>query len=292
MTVHVVVPTFRESGLVGPFLQSWDDVSSVDLRLHVINGNPGDETSTLLAEWQGRHPLTEHRGHPDLFWTGLVALGLREVSRVAGEGDFFLLTNIDVRPLGDPLESILTKVPSPSQHQVAIPVTVGEGKVTSSAVVVRSWALSLNRHLGEDQEIGELPFEACLEATYLPTRFLLVPVKALSEGHFPDEEICRITAPTTNTRTGSVASATLPFFLREPMPPSSRRTRASTPFSQKPRSGRDWPRPGTSNVPTTCATASASCGSFIRRRHFSRGFALISPRSSSRSPSGGGSSAA
>ena len=187
MTVHVVVPTFRESGLVGPFLQSWDGVCSADLRLHVVNGNPGDETSTRLAEWQGRHPVNEHRGHPDLFWTGLVALGLREVSRVAGEGDFFLLTNIDVRPVGDPIESILTKVPSPSQHQVAIPVTGGEGKMTSSAVVVRSWALSLNRHLGEGQELGELPLDACLEATYLPTRFLLVPVKALREGHFPDE---------------------------------------------------------------------------------------------------------
>jgi hypothetical protein len=66
-------------------------------------------------------------------------------------------------------------------------VTGGAGKVTSSAVVVRSWALSLNRHLGEGQELGELPIDACLEATYLPTRFLLVPVKALREGHFPAE---------------------------------------------------------------------------------------------------------
>lgn len=187
MTVHVVVPTFRESGLVGPFLESWDRVCSVELRLHVVNGNPGDETSTLLAEWQGCHSVTEHRGHPDLFWTGLVALGLREVDAAAVEGDFFLLTNIDVRPVGDPFEAILAKVPSPERHQVAIPVVGGAGKVTSSAVVVRSWALSLNRHLGEGQELGELPVDACLEATYLPTRFLLVPVKALREGHFPAE---------------------------------------------------------------------------------------------------------
>jgi hypothetical protein len=188
MTVHVVVPTFRESGLVGPFLESWDRVCSVEVRLHVVNGNPGDETSTLLAEWQGRHSVTEHHGHPDLFWTGLVALGLRAVESIAAEEDFFLLTNIDVRPVGDPFDVILINVPSPERHQVAIPVTGGEGMVTSSAVVVRSWALSLNRHLGEGQELGELPVDACLEATYLPTRFLLVPVQALREGHFPDEE--------------------------------------------------------------------------------------------------------
>ncbi|MBL9157838.1 MAG: hypothetical protein JNJ70_10220 [Verrucomicrobiales bacterium] len=187
MTVHVVVPTFRESGLVGPFLESWDGVRSVDLALHVVNGNPDDETSTLLSEWQGRHSVTEHRGHPGLFWTGLVALGLREVARVAGEGDFFLITNIDVRPAGDPLSAILAQVPSPEGHQVAIPVTGSGGKVSSSAVVVRSWALSLNRHLGEGQTLDEMPRDACLAATYLPTRFLLVPAKALSEGLFPDE---------------------------------------------------------------------------------------------------------
>lgn len=188
MTVHVVVPTFRESGLVGPFLKSWDRVCSTELRFHVVNGNPGDETSNLLAEWQGRHSVTEHQGNPDLYWTGLVALGLRDVDAAAAEGDFFLLTNIDVRPVGDPLEAILTKVPSPERHQVAIPVTGGEGRVTSSAVVVRSWALSLNRHLGEGQALGDLPVDACLGATYLPTRFLLVPLKALREGHFPAEE--------------------------------------------------------------------------------------------------------
>ncbi len=187
MAVHVVVPTFRESGLVGPFLESWDQVRSVEVHLHVINGNPGDETSSFLAEWQGRHSVTEHHGRPDLFWTGLVALGLRQVDAVAAEGDFFVLTNIDVRPVLDPFEAILTKVESPGRHQIAIPVAGGSGRVTSSAVVVRSWALSLNRHLGEGQELGDLPVDVCLEATYLPTRFLLVPVKALREGHFPAE---------------------------------------------------------------------------------------------------------
>ncbi|MCB1202760.1 MAG: hypothetical protein KDN18_00760 [Verrucomicrobiae bacterium] len=187
MTVHVVVPTFRESHLVGPFLERWSSVKSTPLRLHMVNGNPGDETSELIREWSTRLDVTEHAGHPGLYWTGLVALGLRHVSEIAGGEDVFLLTNIDVRPLGDPLAAIFAAVPDWRRHQVAIPVAWASGRVTSSAVVVRSWALSLNRHLGEGQPIGELPENAILPATYLPTRFLLVPVKALHEGIFPDE---------------------------------------------------------------------------------------------------------
>lgn len=187
MTVHVVVPTFRESHLAGPFLESWSAIRSVPLQLHVVNGNPGDETSGLLRDWAGRIDVTEHAGHPGLYWTGLVALGLRRVAEIAGEGDAFLLTNIDVRPHGDPLASIFAGVSDWERHQVAIPVAWASGRVTSSAVEVRSWALSLNRHLGEGLQLEDLPEKATLPATYLPTRFLLVPVKALHEGILPDE---------------------------------------------------------------------------------------------------------
>lgn len=187
MTVHVVVPTFRESRLVGAFLESWSAITSRPVRVHVVNGNPGDETSGLLRDWAPRLDVTEHPGHPGLYWTGLVALGLRHVAEIAGEGDAFLLTNIDVRPQGDPLASIFAGVRDWERHQVAIPVAWSSGRVTSSAVVVRSWAFSLNRHLGEGQQLVDLPGNATLAATYLPTRFLLVPVKALREGVFPDE---------------------------------------------------------------------------------------------------------
>lgn len=187
MTVHVVVPTFREPELADSFLSAWAAVVGGPYRLYVVNGSPGDETSGIVERWKARLGVEEVSGHDGLFWTGLVRLGLERVAAAAEVGDRFLLTNIDVRPDPGAVRAILEQVPDSGRLQVAVPVVShGGGTVVSSAVVVRSWWLSLNRHLGEGLDPVALPEDACLEATYLPTRFLLGPVKALREGLLPD----------------------------------------------------------------------------------------------------------
>lgn len=184
--VHVVAPTFRESGLVPAFLEAWSRVEGAELRIWLVNANPGDETSELVAEWQQRLPVSEIPAHPDLFWSGLTAMGLREIAAVAEESDFVLITNVDVRPLPENLERVFAKVPDPNQVQVAIPVVGDSGTILSAGVRVRSWPLSLNVHLGEGLSPAEFSVEGVLPATYLPTRFLLLPATAVRRGHFPD----------------------------------------------------------------------------------------------------------
>lgn len=186
MKVHVVAPTFREADLVARFLERWS-ACSVGIRLVLVNGDPGDRTSAVVSDWGSRLDLVEIAGRPDLYWSGLCCLGLRAVAETAEEGDFFLLTNVDVRPEGDPLRDIFADVGGLERRQVAIPVVGGTGTIVSAGVSVRSWCLSLNRHIGEGMRAGELPPSVCIPATYLPTRFLLVPVKALRDGCFPDE---------------------------------------------------------------------------------------------------------
>jgi len=188
MKIHVVVPTFREPELADSFLSAWSKVEVGPFRIIVVNGNPGDRTSEVVGSWRGSLDVEEIAGHADLFWTGLVNLGLKRVAGEAESGDRFLLTNIDVRPEEGTVRSILDGVGESGRSQVAVPVVSSDrGTVVSSGVVVRSWSLSLNRHLGEGMKSVDLPAADCLEATYLPTRFLLCPVEVLHDGLFPDE---------------------------------------------------------------------------------------------------------
>lgn len=186
MTVHIVVPTFRETDLAAEFLESWSRTDGPQLRIVVVNAEPDDGTSDLVSSWKGRLNVLEIRANPDLFWSGLVSLGLREVARSADDGDCFLLTNIDVRPVGDPLRTVLAEIGDAGDIQVAVPVIDSAGRVVSAGVDVRSWCLSLNHHLGDGRPLAAMPENARLKATYLPTRFLLGPVRALKEGHFPE----------------------------------------------------------------------------------------------------------
>lgn len=191
MLIHVVAPTFRESALVGAFLQSWENTGRGDLRVHVVNGDPGDETSDLLAEWRGRVRVEEIEGSPAHYWAGLCRLGLERIAESAADGDLFVLTNIDVSFEGDPVGTILGAADGATglaDKQVALPVRGSRGKLLSAGVEVLSWPLSRNRHLCDGLSPEKLPEQAWFDCTYLPTRFLLAPVRALREGHFPDAE--------------------------------------------------------------------------------------------------------
>ena len=188
MKIHIVVPTFRESELAEQFLASWEAISEPEIEIVVVNGNPGDETSALLQSWSGKWPVLEVEGSPALFWTGLVCLGLETIAASIAEDDLFLIMNIDVLIEGDPIGSILSRLGSCENRQVTIPVSGSDGRILSAGVLVRSWLFSLNRHIFDGMNVGDLPGDEVIEATYLPTRFLLCPAAVLMEGHFPDVE--------------------------------------------------------------------------------------------------------
>lgn len=188
MKIHVVVPTFRESDLVPAFLNSWAGIVDHEIAIYLVNGNPGDASSEFVSSWSGRCRVREIQGSPDLFWTGLVCLGLRAVAETAQDDEAFVLTNIDVKFEGDPVSEMLRRAGGLGKRQLTLPVVGAGGKVLSTGVQVRSWALSLNRHLYDGIPQAELPVDALIEATYLPTRLVVIPVTALKEGLFPDEE--------------------------------------------------------------------------------------------------------
>jgi GT2 family glycosyltransferase len=188
MKIHVVVPAFREGKLVPSFLESWAGIIDHEVEIYLVNGNPGDETSALLRAWSGRCRVREIQGSPDRFWTGLVNLGLRAVAETIGSDDAVVLTNIDVKFEGDPVSGMLRRSGGLENRQLTLPVVGSGGKVLSAGVRVRSWSFSLNRHLFDGITAADLPADTLVEATYLPTRFVLLPAKALLEGHLPNEE--------------------------------------------------------------------------------------------------------
>jgi len=182
-----VAPTFRETDHVRRFLESWEASGRDDVTIHLANAAPGDATSEVVAGWKGRCAVREAVGDATMFWTGLARLGLGQAASEADDGDPMVLMNIDVRFEGDPAGEILAAVKDWRRKQVALPVVAGAGRVVSAGVRVRSWALSLNRHLLDGAELSALSPPREIEATYLPTRFLLFPAEVIRRGCLPDD---------------------------------------------------------------------------------------------------------
>src|SRR6266446_7037476 len=178
--VFIVVPTFRETEKVGSLLQSVRHLHHRPLELVVVNADPGDATSQLLAR-EAKHGdliIHEEPGIPEQFWSGTVNRGLRRVARRSRSGDWVLLMNVDVIFHNDIVGALLHAALRRSPCQIGA-VAHARGNVISSGVQVKSWMLTLNRHPLAGLREGHIPKGVCIPVDFLPTRCLLFPADAL-----------------------------------------------------------------------------------------------------------------
>ncbi len=187
MKVFVVVPVFNEQKYLPRFIAAWEEVSYYSVTVIVANGNPGDETSDWIAQYDGRLRIDEVRGNSGLYWSGLVSLGLSKVSRCSDGDAVVVLTNIDIYFQRDPLSVMLKKMRAGCKLQIAAMVQNQAGVLLSAGVVVKSWGLSQNEHLLAGEVAAKVPPQF-LAATYLPTRFLMFPAKAVREVGLPNQK--------------------------------------------------------------------------------------------------------
>jgi GT2 family glycosyltransferase len=179
VNTFVIVPTFKERGKVEKLLNSFDNVTNTTIRLAIVNGNPGDETSAYLAQLQDSRIL-EIPGDPTLFWSGLVNLGLAHVLEQSPPPEFLILMNADVEFGSDDLSRLIAKARSTPNAQLAA-VTIARGKVVSSGVRVKSWLLTMNRHPLAGTLPEHLPCDTLIPVDFLPTRCTLIPFGAAKQ---------------------------------------------------------------------------------------------------------------
>jgi GT2 family glycosyltransferase len=175
--VLVIVPTFREKEKILGLLRSFERVRGLDLRILIINGNPGDATTSALRQLNDRR-VTELSGHPGLYWSGLVNLGLTYVLHQESCCDFIIITNADVEFDVDALSPLVEKAGMTPNAQLAS-VTLSGQHVVSSGVKVASWVLTLNRHPLAGTLAANLPADTLIPVDFLPTRCTLIPCPAV-----------------------------------------------------------------------------------------------------------------
>ena len=175
----VIVPTFNERRQVERLLNCFARFDNSNAMILVANGNPGDETSRYLEELHNDRIL-ELQGHPGLFWSGLVNLGLRHVLHSEAEKEFVIIMNADVEFDHDMVTLLTAKARLMANCQLAA-VTVGDRRVVSSGVKVVSWALTLHRHPLAGELPESLPADELIPVDFLPTRCTLIPYPAVAK---------------------------------------------------------------------------------------------------------------
>lgn len=173
MKIWILVPTFREISHVSNLLLCLQRQTYHNYHVVIINCNPFDETTKLIAK-EKNVKITELHGHSELFWTGAIELGMNWLKNnlvVNDKNDAVLLLNCD----NTFDNAFLTNLKRDySSNRFLHATTLSNGFAVVSGVKVRSWALCINRAIKSN-------FGSVQDADMLNGRALLFPVKALIE---------------------------------------------------------------------------------------------------------------
>lgn len=175
----VIVPTFREKRKIETLLTCFSGVRIENLKIVIVNGNPNDETSDYLKNIDDDRVL-ELSGNPNLYWSGLVNLGLQHVLHHETDQEFVILMNADVEFTGDILAPLIAKARSTPKAQLAAMV-VNDDKVISCGVKVVSWLFTYNRHPLAGTLPKRLWSDVLTPVDFLPTRCTLIPFAAVKK---------------------------------------------------------------------------------------------------------------
>lgn len=183
--IFCVVPTFKEADQIKRFTDSvfLQDVDSLEVL--VCNGNPGDETSALISR-EKRLCIRELQGNPSLYWSGLTNLGLNYCLKNGSLEDYVIIANADSEFKENCFSNLLKEMARRPSSQIAALALHGS-KVLSSGVKVRSWFWALNKHPFRGMDVKDVKQEGVEAVDFLPTRCVMLPLKALHTGGIANE---------------------------------------------------------------------------------------------------------
>lgn len=188
--IYVIVPVFNELEHLTLLLQSWDFFVKTPCEILICNGNPGDSTTDYLSKLKKlkRHKVREVTGRNDLFWTGLVNLGLSLVNKKCDMHDYIILANADTKLQSDIVTPLVHEISTNRKLVISPLVKKYDGTIMSCGVIVRSWLFSVNHHLFRDFRTIPKATADSIHVTYLPARFLIFSGHALKTVNYPDAE--------------------------------------------------------------------------------------------------------
>jgi GT2 family glycosyltransferase len=177
--VYVIVPTFKETELLGKLLK---DLIAQDYKffaIRVVNCNPGDKTTHAIRSMNDSR-IREIVGHPDLFWTGAVELGQKAVEAEYSNGDFVLFLNSDTRVPPDHLSNQIAAATG-RQKSLFCPITITPKRYISSGCKMRSWLFGIASHYCRGPIDGTQNFEDFISVDMLAGRALFAPASILKD---------------------------------------------------------------------------------------------------------------
>jgi GT2 family glycosyltransferase len=179
-SVYLVVPTFNEPEKVKCFLNSIEYVNFPNLEIVIINANPGDMTTTILKNYksQSLFSIVEVLGESNEYWSASINRGLKYVMGKLSEIDFIIIANIDIEFKSDIVTKLYKRALAKFPCQISA-LGISNGFIISSGVKVKSWLLTLNKHILAGKPFVSIDNVDVIPVDYVPGRCFIFPAKYL-----------------------------------------------------------------------------------------------------------------
>lgn len=181
--LSIVIPTFREPEHVRKLLLNLSRQSASGFDVFIVNSDPGDETTTYVRTHQFDFPVHEVEATRNDFWAAAVAKGMRAAVLGSSTLQGVLVLNCDIEVSEDLVHTAIGDAALHSDALICYAASSHSGAPVSSGVRMRSWPLSMTRHIPQRRDLGTQ--RTFIPAQMLAGRALLVPTRALETVGLP-----------------------------------------------------------------------------------------------------------
>ncbi len=176
----MVVPTFKESEKVKCFFNSLKYVNYPELEIILINANSGDKTTEILKNYMSHslYPILEIPGRANEYWSATVNRGLKYIMNKASKIDFIIIANIDIEFQTDIITKLYKRASDNFPCQISA-LGISNGITISSGVKVKSWFLTINKHVLAGNKLNSFDDGDIISVDYVPGRCFIFPANYL-----------------------------------------------------------------------------------------------------------------
>ena len=178
--IYIVVPVYNRKSFTERFLYCMREQTFRNFEIIIIDDGSTDGTADLIEKKFNEVHLLH--GDGNLWWTGAINLGIRDVMRRASEDDAILIINDDLEVDSDYLETLynsLNSMPRTLIGSVVVDIKNPDSVYDGGRIV--NWWTAKFKILNSKKQLSEFDKNYCVDVSMLTGWGTLIPIRTFHD---------------------------------------------------------------------------------------------------------------
>jgi len=179
-TIYVVVPTFNRISYTEMFLSCLRRQTFTNFQVILVDDGSTDGTAAMVEQLFPEVHLI--KGDGNLWWTGAINVGIKQVLVRASDVDAVLVINDDLEVDPDYFEVLHRLMSSmPNTLIGSVVVDIKNPDIIENGGVIINWLTAKHKRVNSRARLSDFAANTAVDVSYLTGRGTLIPVRVFHE---------------------------------------------------------------------------------------------------------------